>query len=123
VGKPGFSLSLQNGYILVERPPDYEVVLSEQPAMFEAISAACEQAGCRKVLIMGSRTKVSLEPFDIFELGKSIAKLQVQLAMVEAHDATTEEVNFLENVAWNRGGEIRFFDTVDAAREWLGVPE
>lgn len=119
MGNPSFSVSIHTGYVLVERPPDYEVMLHEQRAMLEAISVACEEAGCRNVLITGPKTKVSLAPFDIFELGKDIARLDLRIAIVEAHDASSEEVSFLENVASNRGGEIQFFDTIDDAREWL----
>ncbi len=116
-------ISLQPGYVLVERPQDYAVVWSEQPAMLLEIAAFCEEAGCDKVLILGRRTNVRLSTVDIFELGQEIAKLALQIAVVELHDASSENVRFLEDVATTRGGPIRFFDDEQDAKDWLGVAE
>jgi hypothetical protein len=112
-------MSIQPGYVLVERPQDYEVVLKEQPAMLMEMSAFCMAAARLKVLILGPKTKVNLSEFDIIDLGKEIAKLNLQIAVVESHDASNEDVDFLENVALNRGGSIRFFDTQKEAKGWL----
>ena len=85
------------------------------------MATACKEASCRKVLIVGPDTKVKLSVVDILELGRRIADLGLEIAVVESHDASKEDVEFLENVAWNRGGVIQFFATQSAAREWLGV--
>jgi hypothetical protein len=114
-------MSLQPGYVLVERPQDYEVVLKEQPATLMEMSAFCKAAACLKVLILGPKTKVNLSELDIIDLGKEIGKLNLQIAVVESHDASNEDVCFLENVALNRGGSIRFFDTQKEAKGWLRV--
>ena len=115
------TISTKPGYVLVERPQDYEVVASEQPARLMEISAVCNEAGCGKVLIVGPRTKVSLSTMDIFDLGERIAKLRLQIAVVELHDASEEDVRFLENVASNRGGPLQFFDNTQDAKDWLGI--
>ena len=116
-----YKISVRPEYVLVERPKNYEVVLNEQPAQLMEMSAVCEKAGCRKVLILGPKTKVRLSVLDILELGSQIADMGVEIAVVESHDASDENVEFLENVAWNRGGLIQFFDTQTEAKEWLGV--
>ena len=117
-----YEISIEPDYVLVERPQDYEVVWSEQPALLMEISAFCKVARCRKVLILGPRTKVRLSTFDIFKLGKEIAKLGVQIAVAELHDASNEDVRFLENVVTNHGDPIQFFDNDQDAKKWLGVP-
>lgn len=114
-------LSMQAGYVLVERPKDYEVVFSEQPAKLTEISTFCQDAGCRKVLILGPRTKVSLSVLDIYELGEEIAKSDLQIAVVESHDAPADAVRFLENVTTNLRGSIQFFDNPNEAKDWLGT--
>jgi hypothetical protein len=86
------------------------------------ISAACEEAGCRKVLILGPRTKVRLSVLDIYNLGQEIAKLGLRIAVVELHDASKENVRFLENVVANRGGPFQFFDDEQDAKDWLEIP-
>ncbi len=114
-------ISIRSGYVLVERPPDYEVVWTEQPARLKEISALCKEAGCRKVLVLGPRTKVKLSTLDIFNLGAMIAKLRLRVAVVELHDASDVDVSFLETVVMNRGRPIQFFDNEQNARDWLDV--
>ena len=115
-------ISAQSGYVLIERLQDYEVVLNEQPAKLLEISAFCKEAGCRKVLILGPRTKVQLSTLDIYALGKAIADLGLKIAVVEVHDALDQDVSFLEDVVANRGYPIQFFDNEHDAKDWLGVP-
>ena len=118
---PEYAISVQSGYVLVETPPDFNVVWIEQPPMLQAISAACSEADCKKVLLRGSNTKVKLKPMEIFELGAEIAKLHLMLAIVQSHDASKEDEDFLKNVAANRGSSIQFSDNEQDARYWLGV--
>ena len=114
-------ISIQPGYVLVERSQDYKVVWSEQPERLMEISAACKEAGCQKVLILGPRTNVRLSVSEIFDLGKELANLDLQVAVVELHDESNENVKLLENVTFNRGGSIQFFDNEQDAKDWLGV--
>ena len=118
---PEQKISIRPDHILVERPPDYEVVLSEQSRSLLELSAACKETGCEKVLIVGPRTRVRLSPFDMLELGKQIAKLNVQMAIVEMHDASNDSMSLLKSVAFNRGSRIRFFDNVEDAKGWLEI--
>ena len=114
-------ISIQSDYVLVERPPGYQVDLNELPPMLMGLTDICMEADCRKVLVVGNDTTVNLEVIDIFDLGNQLAELRLQIAMVESHDASAENVGFLENVAFNRGGQIQFFDTEKDAKDWLGV--
>ena len=121
MGNSEQKISIQPGYVLIERSHDYEVVWSEQPAMMMEMSAVCKEAGCHKVLILGPRTKVKLSTSEIYILGEEIAKLSLQIAVVESHDASSENVLFLENVVSNRGIPIQFFDNEQYAKDWLKI--
>ena len=116
-----YKISIQSGYVLVEDPPDYDVVWDEQPAKLQAMSAACSEVGCNKVLIRGSKANVKLTTAEVFALGEEVAKLNLMVAVVTQHDASKETEKFLENVAKNRGPPVRFFDNEQDARDWLGV--
>jgi hypothetical protein len=116
-----YAISIQSGYVLVEDPPDYDVVWAEQPAKLKAISTACTKAGYRKVIIRGTRANVKLTPMEIFTPGEQVAKLGLTIAIVTLHDASKEDEKLLENVATNRGSNIAFFDDEQDARGWLGV--
>lgn len=106
---------------MVNRTPGDKVLLKEQSEMLSAILAACDDADCSKVLLRGSETDVNLSTMDILELGNEIANSRLQIAVVESHSASADDVAFLENVAWNRGGIIRFFGSESDARDWLAV--
>ncbi len=114
-------ISNQSGYVLVERPQDYEIDLTVLPEMLVELANFCKEADCRKVIIVGEKTKVNLGVMDIFKLGTQLARLHLKIAMVETHDASDDDVDFLENVTLNRGGRIRFFDSQRDAKDWLGV--
>ena len=116
-----YKISSQPGFVLVERAHDYEVVLDEQPATLTKISALCDATGCRKVLILGPRTKVKLSVLDIYDLGEEIAKTHLQIAIAESHDASKDDEDFLETAVFNRGGPLQFFDSEKEAKSWLGV--
>lgn len=117
----GQKVTIKSGYVLVERPPNYEVVLTDQLERLSEISEFCKQADCRKVLIVGRHTIVKLSTMEVFRLGERIAKMNLQIAVVESHDATKTDVVFLEDVASNRGGPIQFFENEQDAKAWLGV--
>ena len=121
MGNLDYKMAIQPGFVLVERPQGYEVALNEQPAMLMELSAFCKAVARRKVLILGSKTKVNLSELDVLDLGKEIAKLNLQIAVVESHDASIGEVSLLQNVVLNRGGSIRFFDTQKEAIAWLRI--
>jgi len=121
MGSYASKLSIQSGYVLVERPDNYEVVLEDQPTELTRMLEICKEADCRKVLIVGPSTKVRLSEMDIFHLGERIAEMDLMIAVVETHDAMEKDVRFLENVATNRGAPIQFFDSVEDAKRWLRV--
>jgi len=122
MSKPDQRISIQTGYILVERAEGYDVVHADREAEFREFEACCAQAGCRKILILGPRTNVRLSSSETYELGKAIARLNLQIAIVERHDASEESMRFLQNVAENRGAFLRFFHDEREARDWLEIP-
>lgn len=115
------TISIERDYILVERQPNYEVIPSEQSSRLLEISSVCEQTGFFKVLVTGPHTKVHLSTMDIYALGEQMSRLGMQIAIVETHDASSDDVKLLENVASNRGRPVQFFDTIQEAKDWLGV--
>ena len=104
MGKSSQELSLQSDYVHVERRRGYEVSIEEQAELLQELAQYCDEVDCRKGLILGESTKVDLGPLDIYELGKEIAKYDLQIV-----------------VAGNRGGPGQFFADQDEARAWLRV--
>jgi hypothetical protein len=112
-------MSVQSDYVLIERAENYEVTLERMSAMLAELSAACEETGCRKVLIVGPKTTVNLQTVDIYDLGAQIAALHLTIAIAESHNAAKDDESFLETVVFNRGGPLRFFTNEQDARDWL----
>ncbi len=118
---PEYAISIRSGYVLVEDPPNYDVVWIEQPPKLRAISAACSEAGYDKVLIRGSQANVKLTPMQFFLLGQEVGKLNLKIAVSTFHDASREDERLLENAATNRGSPVRFFKKEQDAKDWLGI--
>ncbi|MGI9219994.1 MAG: hypothetical protein ACR2QS_03045 [Woeseiaceae bacterium] len=114
-------VSARADYIFVERPPGYEVNWDDQSQALLEISSACHRADCKKVLVVGPQTNVELTAFDILDLGKAIADIGIQVAVVELHNASNDAVSLLESSATNRGSPIRFFENIADAKTWLNV--
>lgn len=116
-----YRISVLEDHIFVERAAGARVVAAEQAVMIHDIMDTCRQSGCKNVLLTGARVKIDMSTLDLLQLGNEVANSRLRIAVVEEHDASAEDTSFLENVAWNRGGLIRFFDNLDAARRWLGI--
>ena len=116
---PDYKISYRSDHVLVERSPGYKVVLDKMPAFLRDLSTFCDEAGCRKVLLLGTKTDVDLSTLDIYDLGEQIARLRLQIAIVESHDASDDDEQFLETVVFNRGGPLQFFASEQDAKDWL----
>jgi hypothetical protein len=123
ISNSSYRTSIQPGYVLVERPVGYELVLSGELVALMEVSTLCNEADCKKVLILGEKAKVHLTVADFYALGAEAANLHLQIAVVESNDASKENVSFLETVTRNRGGSIQFFETEQEAKDWLAIPE
>jgi hypothetical protein len=77
------------------------------------------QAGRNKVLIVGPGTKVRFSVLDVYDLGKQIGEMGLQVAVVEVHDTEEDNVEFPECVASIRGTMLQFFDNQEDAIHWL----
>ncbi len=114
------AISLQDDYVLVERPPRYTVAPESQPAFLKQLADFCGWARVAKVLLVGGSTQVRLSVFDVFELGRQISRLGLRVAVVEAHDASQLDVEFLlASTKWRNDEPLQFFVDVEPALEWL----
>jgi len=116
-----YGISLQPGYVLVEDPPKYDVVWSEQPEKLQAIADACAEVGTNKVLMIGGETSVQLVIVEVLYLAREVGKHKLTVGVVNQHDAPKEFVSLLKDVSKNLGSPVRFFKEEQDARDWLEV--
>jgi len=112
---------IERGYVRIEEPPGFEVILEEQKFRLQVVAAACRDANTNKVLINGPATKVSLSVIELLELAKEIAKLKLQVALVVNTDLSSGLESFFVDMASNRGSPMQFFENEEAAKDWLNI--
>jgi hypothetical protein len=93
-------------------------------AVAHEIAALCSEKGIPKALIDVSRLEGKLGTLDAFSLVVKHFPALRELSQLEGvavldKELTEERHRFLENVAVNRGFNIRMFDDADKAMEWL----
>ncbi len=84
----------------------------------------CEKEKTNKILIDGLEVeKIVLSMMERFDLGEQLAKVmshKIKVAIVWPEKNTNR---FIETVAFNRGGSMQIFGTIDQATEWLSASE
>jgi len=60
-----------------------------------------------------------IDTLNLFDAGEQIAKLRLQIAVVESHDGSMGDQNSLEMVVFNYGDPLQFFGNEDEAKDGL----
>ena len=78
------------------------------------------ETGYVKILVDGSKETSMPETFPLYEFGEDLAKSLrgSQIAVIRSL-FTHRDLEFLETVISNRGGQIRVFESVEEAYAWL----
>lgn len=118
----GAVFSFQDGYVLVQEPPDYVVDRHQIGDKLKAIAEYCAKVGSYKVMSVGPSATIRLSTLEIYQAGVYLAQLSLKLAVVfDEHDLSPRDVEFVKDVASNRGAEIGFFTNQSDALQWLGI--
>lgn len=83
--------------------------------------ATCLKNNCKKILADDRAQEFSLSDLDFFELGEYHAGTQpaiVKLAVV-CKEKDLQKMKLWENVAFNRGANVKTFTGIEPAEEWL----
>jgi hypothetical protein len=100
-----------------------QLTQSERIASFYESLRICKSKGCFAILVNLTDLDVALcSAADAAALGQHIADTspRIPTALVLPMDPTSKvDVTYTMLVAENRGGMIRQFDTVEAAKKWL----
>ena len=106
-------------YLLVEINESYS--LDRYLSIIREIANICNSAGLKKVLIDFSQVDANPSIMDRYTLGSEIArvwKFKIQGAGI----GRRETINFMiENVAVNRGANVKGFTAKADALKWLGI--
>ena len=78
--------------------------------------------GCQRVLIDMTQADVSVSIMTIFNAGNPQGKIASHLRDLKSaflYPEITEKMHFFEDVAVNQGFNVKVFDQMDKALEWL----
>jgi hypothetical protein len=109
----------QGEYLLVEYSGDFSVGAGKQS--IDAMVDAAREKDRSKVLFDCREIRGSLPIIDRFEVAAYAAKTRkviARLAMLTRPDVVLPD-NFVENVAVNRGANVKVFTDSESALRWL----
>lgn len=79
----------------------------------------CREKGIRSLLIDGRDQEAASSTIDDFDFAKNVPFDMRGLRIAVVHSADDEALQFIETVAFNRGGNTQSFIGVDEAVAWL----
>lgn len=94
-------------------------LLSDGMNLFQPLIDACTTHNCRKALIDAREVKVDFGIMAMLQAGEDAASLThigLRIALLARKDMLS---SFFDTVVFNRGGDVRVYTDIDAAREWL----
>jgi hypothetical protein len=106
-----------------------KVALESSEQILRQIAAACIEHDQHHVLIDARKVpEGSLSVIDLYELGSNLQRFgfgpthRIALAY-QGQGASSDRAKFLELVAVNRGANLRVFDKIEDAWDWLSEEE
>ena len=96
-----------------------KVSLEDSLSSLDTLHTLMGESGIRKVLSDTRKQNFQPSMMNIYEFGTKLPH-KVQIAVIVSQDQpTTDAISFLDNVAFNRGVNIRLFGSRSDALEWL----
>jgi hypothetical protein len=110
-----------------DRGSHLEVSLSaqgfEQANFVDILAAARRRFGSKPILVICSDPGDAIgtaRAYDVgVELSATLPFSRIAIALTRRKSSSAD--HFTELVAQNRGAQVRYFDTVELAKSWLGV--
>jgi len=96
-----------------------KVTHEDSLASLATLEALIKETAILKVLSDTQKQDSAPSTFNIYDFGVNLPR-QLKIAIIASKDQTTsQDVTFLDNVAHNRGVNIKIFSSRNEALEWL----
>ncbi|MBI3562896.1 MAG: hypothetical protein HY080_14395 [Gammaproteobacteria bacterium] len=119
-----FTIEYRGDYLYVLVGKSYEITPVSMGMFWPAITQACEQYQCWRVLSEGIITARRMSTVDAFNSAlQAASNAQLTLACCFHGYQPDELTEFFKTVAYNRGVRIEFFSNLEQAYRWLGVEQ
>lgn len=96
-----------------------DVTREDSLLSLKKINELMEQTGCRKLLSDTRKQESTPDAADIYNFGKNLPHSIKLAVIVSENQPTLDDVVFVDNVAYNRGINVKMFHSKDTAVKWL----
>ena len=117
----GLRIIQKEAYIRFDYAGEFSEVMGKQ--CIDAMVEACSQVQLAKILLDCRKMTGEIQIFDSFEVAKYGVEMlgsAYKTALVGREDQMLPD-NFVENVAVNRGVNLKIFTDIDEAIDWLTI--
>lgn len=115
-----FAVTFRGDHVHVELNAEAKIDPDLPTDYWGMLRKLCDEYDCRRVLVEGVAPKGDFSPAEIVEAGKRTATVpNLWLAFHLKNHKPTEQSELYETVAASKGVRVKFFDSADAALNWL----
>ena len=122
--KTGYEFRTGKDYIHIVCDPDFEITKESVFTQWKQVIKVCKGSNIRKILIEACAPKRTISVIDAQQSASFFEKeglSGLSMAMFFTDYVTDKLSEFFENVGFNRGIQIKFFNNRDKACEWLAI--
>ncbi len=113
-------ISILEDLRIIQVTSSAEATVEDIKGSFDTALKLNREKGLTRVLVDQTRAESFPSTLPSLEFGENLAKTaRVLRVAVVPSPGTRQNMRFLETVARNRGGQMRLFDSPDAALAWL----
>ena len=120
-----FTLELRQDYVHVQLEPGYQVTSDSLSRLWPALKSFCQEHNRKQVLCEGKRPQRQMSAKEEYDFGITVSKdlTVLEIACYWEDYKPDHQTDMFKQVTHNRGVNIQFFPTREAALQWLCVAD
>ena len=95
------------------------ITYADRELNLQRMSDFCREHGVDCILIDGRDQQSETDIVDSYDIGSNVPEVMSGLNIAVVHRPDDKSLQFIETVAFNRGGHTRSFEDLRSARAWL----
>jgi hypothetical protein len=117
-----FEYAFTGDFVRLSFSRPFAITAQTAQELLTTLAAQCSAHSCARVLVEGLAPTGGLTTEELYSLGVALSRTVpgVRVAVFLEGDARDTDRQFFKDVATNRGANVRYFASVDEAKNWLG---
>ena len=95
------------------------ITFADRELNVERMTNFCKSQDVDRIIIDGRDQLSETDIVDSYDFGASVPEAMRGLHIAVVHRADDKSLQFIETVAYNRGGATRSFEDLESAKAWL----